>query len=449
MNNNIIKKEQVLEIVKKYFEQTLQNKFLTLVPGKDYIPASGKILDQEDAVNLVDSSLDLWLTAGRFTQQFESEFAQFMQQKYCLLVNSGSSANLLAFATLSSPLLEERRLLPGDEVITVAAGFPTTVNPIIQYGCVPVFVDVELDTYQIDISLLEQAKSNRTKAVMIAHTLGNVADLNALTKFVKKHNLWLIEDCCDAVGARFDGKMVGTFGDIATTSFYPAHHMTMGEGGAVLTSDPLLKKIALSMRDWGRDCFCDTGVDNTCKNRFSKQIADLPYGYDHKYIYSHIGYNLKATDMQAAVGVSQLKKLPNFIERRNENYKYLRERIERSSGLTKHLILPSVHEKATPSWFGFPISVKGNLENSENSKKNRHQLIQFLENNKIGTRLLFAGNLLRQPLYKHAEVKTRSVGSLNNTDYIMNNTFWIGVFPRLQEEHLDYMCAKISEFFNK
>lgn len=406
-----------------------------IIPGSNYIPPSGKVLDQADLKNLLDSCFDLWLTAGRFANEFESRFAQFMKQKYCLLVNSGSSANLVAFATLTSPLLKERQLRPGDEVITVAAGFPTTVNPIIQHGCIPVFIDVNLPDFGIKTELLDHALSTKTKAVMIAHTLGNPFDVKTVKEFCDKHNLWLIEDCCDAVGATYDGKLVGLYGDISTVSFYPAHHMTMGEGGAVLTSNPRLKKIAESFRDWGRDCWCPPGKDNTCNKRFDQQFADLPEGYDHKYVYSHVGYNLKVSDMQAAIGCTQLDKLPSFIETRNKNTKTLNEML--ISKIPHHedlIMLPTALPLATPSWFGFPITLKN---------ANRRKLISYLEENKVGTRLLFAGNLLRQPLYKGKEY--RVVGDLANTDKIMNDTFWVGIYPALNETHMDYISDKIKE----
>lgn len=406
-----------------------------IIPGENYIPPSGKVMDREDLVNLLESSLDLWLTAGRFANEFEKKFAEFMEQKFCLLVNSGSSANLVAFAALTSPALKERQIKPGDEVITVAAGFPTTVNPIVQHGCIPVFVDVTLPDLGIDVTKLESARSEKTKAVMIAHTLGNPFDVKAVKEFCTKHNLWLVEDCCDAVGARFDGKLVGTFGDIATVSFYPAHHMTMGEGGAVLTNNPRLKKLAESFRDWGRDCWCPPGKDDTCGKRFDQKFADLPEGYDHKYVYSHVGYNLKVSDMQAAVGCSQLKKLPVFIEIRNKNtetlIKYIKELIP---NYAEHMYLPTALSSATPSWFGFPITLK---------QGKRKDLVTFLEKNKIGTRLLFAGSLIRQPLYK--DKNYRVVSELTNTDIIMNNTFWVGIYPALDEKHMKYIAEKLKE----
>lgn len=420
-------------------EQFIESSNITydrkITPGENYIPPSGKVLDKDDLRNLIESSLDLWLTAGRFANEFEKSFATFMNQKFCLLVNSGSSANLVAFSTLTSPLLKERQIKPGDEVITVAAGFPTTVNPIIQNGAVPVFVDIDLPDYGIKIDMLEKAVSPKTKAIMIAHTLGNPFNVKSVKDFCNKHNLWLIEDCCDAVGAKYEDKLVGTYGDIATVSFYPAHHMTMGEGGAVLTSNPKLKKIAESFRDWGRDCWCPPGKDNTCGKRFDQQFAELPEGYDHKYVYSHVGYNLKVSDMQAAIGCSQLKKLPSFIEKRNNNTKTLIELIKQKlPQYEEFFILPTHLEKATPSWFGFPITLK---------KGNRKKLINHLEKNKIGTRLLFAGNLLRQPLYQ--DKNYRVVGELTNSDFIMNNTFWVGIYPALNEEHMNYIAEKLKE----
>ena len=423
-------RQDVLEASRRFFQSQGTRK---IVPGTDYIPVSGKVIEEDDLINLVDSCLDMWLTTGRFAKDFEKKFAEFMQQKFCLIVNSGSSANLVAFSALTSNLLGADAVKKGDEVITVAAGFPTTVNPIIQNGCIPVFVDVEPFTHQIDISLLEKALSPKTSAVMVAHTLGNPFNVKAVKEFCDKHNLWLVEDCCDAVGATHHGKMVGTFGDIATVSFYPAHHMTMGEGGAVLTSNPKLKKSAESFRDWGRDCWCPTGVDNTCGKRYGWEIAELPNGYDHKYIYSHVGYNLKVTDMQAAIGISQLRKLPAFIKRRNENTEYLKKKL---SHLSDHLDLPTASPDSEASWFGFPISVK-------NPKVSRNELVQFLEKNKIGTRLLFAGNLLRQPLYQ--DVEKRVVGSMANTDKIMNDVFWVGIYPALGFEHMDYIAQKIEE----
>ena len=423
-------RQEVLEASRKFFQAQGRKK---ITPGSDYIPVSGKVIEEDDLLNLIESCLDMWLTTGRFAKEFEKKFAEFMNQKSCLLVNSGSSANLVAFSALTSEIHGEDAIRKGDEVITVAAGFPTTVNPIIQNGCIPVFIDVEPLTHQIDVTLLEKALSSKTSAVMVAHTLGNPFNVKAVKEFCDKHNLWLVEDCCDAVGALHHGKMVGTFGHVATVSFYPAHHMTMGEGGAVLTSDPKVRKAAESFRDWGRDCWCPTGVDNTCGKRFSWEMAELPRGYDHKYIYSHVGYNLKVTDMQAAIGLSQLRKLPAFISKRNENAEYLATKL---SHLKEHLDLPVHSADSVPSWFGFPISIR-------NSKIKRTDLIQFLEKNKIGTRLLFAGNLLRQPLYQNVE--KRVVGPMVNTDKIMNDVFWVGIYPALGTEHMDYIAKKIEE----
>lgn len=403
-----------------------------IVPGQDYIPVTGKVLDEDDLVNLVDSSLDMWLTAGRFATEFERSFAQSFGTKFALLVNSGSSANLVAFTALTSPRLGDRRIKRGDEVITVAAGFPTTVNPIIQNGCVPVFVDVLLGTYEIDITKLEAALSPKTKAVMIAHTLGNAFDVKAVKEFCDRHGLWLVEDCCDALGATVDGKPIGTYGDIATVSFYPAHHITMGEGGAVCMSNVQLKLAAESIRDWGRDCWCPPGKDNTCKKRYDWQLGDLPEGYDHKYIYSHIGYNLKVSDMQAAVGVSQLKKLPGFIERRRENFNYLSSKM---ADLEGDLILPKSLKGSSPSWFGFALTVEPRAGITRNA------LVKRLESEKIGTRLLFGGHLLKQPAYKGIE--HRVVGDLKNTERIMHDTFWVGVWPGLEKVHLDYISDRI------
>lgn len=402
----------------------------------DRIPFARRVFNEEELVNLVDSSLDFWLTAGRYANDFEYEFAQFMDVEHCLLVNSGSSANLVALSALTSPQLGAKRLIVGDEVITVAAGFPTTVNPIIQNGLIPVFVDVEIGTYNIKTSDLESAVSEKTRAIMIAHTLGNPFDLDTIMEFAKKYNLYVIEDCCDAVGSTYKGKKVGTFGDIATVSFYPAHHMTMGEGGAVLTNDDNLARIATSFRDWGRDCYCGPGADNTCGRRFTMQYGQLPLGYDHKYVYSHIGYNLKVTDMQAAVGMAQLKKLPGFIEKRKVNFRNLWSKL---IPYQDYLILPQATDHSEPSWFGFPITVK------ENEIFQRNDLVMYLEKNMIMTRLLFAGNITKQPAYVH--VKYRAVGRLQNTDYIMNNTFFIGVYPGIDDEQIAYIADVFQRFF--
>jgi CDP-6-deoxy-D-xylo-4-hexulose-3-dehydrase len=404
------------------------------VPGETPIPVAGRVWDADDMRTLVDSALDMWLTTGRFAAEFERSFARFMGARDAVLVNSGSSANLVAVSALTSPRLGDRRLKPGDEVITVAAGFPTTVNPIVQNGLVPVFVDVHIPTYNIDVSQLEQARSDRTRAIVIAHTLGNPFDLDSVTEFVRKHDLWLIEDCCDAVGAGYAGRKVGTFGDLATTSFYPAHHITMGEGGSVLTQKPLLTTIVESFRDWGRDCWCNPGKDNTCGKRFEWELGTLPCGYDHKYTYSHIGYNLKLTDMQAALGVSQLKKLPGFIERRRANFQALQDGLK---SMSEWFILPEATPKSQPSWFGFPISVR------ETSPFRRDTVVKYLESKKIATRLLFGGNLTRQPAY--SGVHFRVAAPLDRTDSIMNNTFWIGVYPGITRPMIDYILQIFAQ----
>ncbi|MHB1700151.1 MAG: lipopolysaccharide biosynthesis protein RfbH [Acidobacteriaceae bacterium] len=429
-------REEILALADQYFAAKFAPK--TFVPGESVVPPSGKVLDAADLRNLIDASLDMWLTTGRFGTQFEKKLAKVFGVRSALLVNSGSSANLLAFSCLTSPKLGDRQIKPGDEVITVAAGFPTTVNPIIQNQCVPVFMDVTLPSFQADASQLQAALSPRTKAIMIAHTLGNPYDLDKVAAFAKENNLWLIEDSCDALGAKYKGQMVGTFGDIATVSFYPAHHITMGEGGAVLTDKPLLKTLAESFRDWGRDCWCEPGKDNTCGKRFDWQLGDLPCGYDHKYTYSHIGYNLKVSDMQAAIGVSQLDKLPGFIAARNANFAYLYQALK---PLEEFLILPEATPESEPSWFGFPIAVR------ENAPFTRDQLTRELDARKIGTRLLFAGNLLRQPAYQG--VKHRVVGDLKNTDFVMNNVFWIGLYPGLSHEMLDHTVGTIAAFARK
>jgi len=426
MNEIDLQRNQILELTGEYAKLAFEKKS-EFVPGETHVPVSGKQIGQEEIKLAVDACLDGWLTTGRFAKQFEKEFAKYMKQRFCLLTNSGSSANLLAISALTSPHLGNRQLKPGDEVITVAAGFPTTVNPIIQNGLVPIFVDVNLDDYGIDVELMEQAISPNVKAVMLAHTLGNPFNLERVTQFVKKHNLWFIEDCCDAVGSKYNGKMVGTFGDFATTSFYPAHHITMGEGGAVLTQNPKLKKIVESFRDWGRDCWCAPGKDNTCGKRFDWMKGNLPHGFDHKYIYSHIGYNLKLTDMQAAIGVAQLKKIDQFIKQRKENFQFLYRNLQ---SLKTYLSLPKFSENITPSWFGFPIMVK------ENSPVSRNDIVRKLTEKNIGTRLLFGGNLLKQPAYKH--VLAKEMKTFPNTDKVMNNVFWIGVQPNLTTEMLNY-----------
>lgn len=406
------------------------------VPGETVIPPSGKLLGEEELQNMVAASLDGWLTTGRFNTEFEKKLADFLGVKHCLSVNSGSSANLIAFSTLTSPKLGERAIKKGDEVIGVAAGFPTTVNPIIQFGAIPVFVDVDIKTHNIDAELIEAAISPKTKAIMLAHALGNPFNLGKVVELCKKYNLWLIEDTCDALGAEYNGQKCGTFGDIGTLSFYPAHHMTMGEGGAVFMNNTELKVIAESFRDWGRDCYCPPGCDNTCGCRFEQKHGDLPFGYDHKYVYSHPGFNLKITDMQAACGLAQLNKLEFFIQRRRENYTYLRNRLKT---LTDFLELPEPTPGSNPSWFGFPLTLK------DNAGVTRVELTRFLDENKIGSRLLFAGNLLKQPYFKNVEYKV--VGDLVNTDITMNNTFWVGVQPALTIEHLDFIADKLEEFF--
>lgn len=432
MSNKL--REEILEKVKEYYAENFKRN-QNFNPKESVIPFAGRVFDEHELVNLVDSSLDFWLTAGRYADQFERRFAKFMDRRYCLLTNSGSSANLLALSALTSPTLGERQLKKGDEVITVAAGFPTTVNPIIQNGLIPVFVDVDLVTYNINIDQLAQALTPKTKAVMIAHTLGNPFNLSKVLEICKKNNLFLIEDCCDAVGSTYDGKMVGTFGDISTVSFYPAHHMTMGEGGAVLTDDPYLKVIIQSFRDWGRDCYCGPGENNTCGRRFSIQYGDLPMGYDHKYVYSHIGYNLKVTDMQAAIGCAQLDKLPDFIEARKANFKLLYNGLKRFDHL---LILPEAEANSDPSWFGFPITVRDEVLFTKN------EIVEYLESKKIMTRQLFAGNMIKQPAFKNQEY--RVVGNLRNTDTVMNNTFFIGVYPGIDLERMNYIIDSFKKF---
>jgi len=428
-------RDQILELTRKYIREKQKEEFL---PGKTLIPFARRVFDENEYVNLVDSSLDGWLTAGRYEEEFELKFANFFGVKSCSLVNSGSSANLIALSALTSKKFGERRIKKGDEVITVAAGFPTTVNPIVQIGAVPVFLDIELGTYNIKVEDLEKAYTEKTKAVMLAHTLGNPFNLKVVKEFTDRHNLWLIEDTCDALGSKYNGQLVGTFGNIATVSFYPAHHITMGEGGAVLTNSLKLERIIRSFRDWGRDCYCKPGMSNTCGMRFNQQFGTLPFGYDHKYVYSHIGYNLKITDMQAAVGVAQLEKLEWFIEKRKYNFKRLKEGLEE---FENDLILPKATENSDPSWFGFPVTIK------EDSKIKRYDLINYLEKNKIMTRMLFGGNLTRQPAYE--DVEYRIVGDLKNTDLVMNNTFFIGVYPGITDEMIDYMLQVFKSFFSE
>jgi CDP-6-deoxy-D-xylo-4-hexulose-3-dehydrase len=426
-------RQQILELTAEYHAEAFPAR--EFVAGTSVVPVSGKVIGAEDICSVVDSALDGWFTTGRFAKDFERKLARFFGVRSASLVNSGSSANLVALSALTSPKLGARALRPGDEVITVAAGFPTTVNPIVQNRLVPVFLDVSLPTYEIDVTRLEEAYSPKTKAVMVAHTLGNVFNLGAVTEFCRRHNLWLVEDCCDALGSTYKGQKVGTFGDIATVSFYPAHHITMGEGGAVLTDKPALQVLIDSFRDWGRDCWCEPGMDNTCGKRFDWQLGTLPCGYDHKYTYSHVGYNLKATDMQAALGVSQIEKLPYFIERRKENFKYLKAALK---PLEDVLMLPVAGEDSDPSWFGFPIGVRADAGFT------RDQMTRALETQKIATRLVFAGNLLRQPAYEGIEC--RVVGEMVNTDFVMNNAFWIGVYPGLTREMLDFVAKVMVDF---
>ena len=425
-------RNRIREMVAEYYREAFPAR--EFVPGSTMVPVSGRVFDEEEIESLVESSLDFWLTTGRFAEQFEREFARFVGVREAILVNSGSSANLLAVTALTSERLGERRLKPGDEVVTLAAGFPTTVNPIVQNGLVPVFVDVHIPTFNVDVSQLEAALSDRTRAVIFAHTLGNPFDLDAVVAFAKKHNLWLIEDCCDALGSTYRGQKVGTLGDLATVSFYPAHHITMGEGGCVLTEKPLLRTLVESFRDWGRDCWCAPGKENTCGKRFGWQLGGLPHGYDHKYIYSHIGYNLKVTDMQAAIGVAQLRKLPGFIEARKRNFGILHEALSNSR---EHFILPEATPNSDPSWFGLPMMVR---DGAPFSRKN---VVEFLDSKRIQTRQLFGGNLVRQPAYKN--VAFRVVSDLKNSDRVMNQAFWVGVYPGLTPPMLDYMVATIRE----
>ena len=424
---------RIRQLVGEYHAQAFAPE--AFVPGESSVPVAGKVFDAEEMRSLVDASLDFWLTTGRFAAQFEKDFAAFFGLKHAILCNSGSSANLLAMACLTSPSLGQRRLAPGDEVITVASGFPTTLNPILQCQAAPVFVDVTIPTYNADVAKLEAAVGPRTRAIILAHTLGNPFEASRVRDIARRHNLWLIEDCCDAVGSQIDGRLAGTFGDLATVSFYPAHHITMGEGGAVLTDSPALKKLIESFRDWGRDCWCPPGQDNTCQKRFDWKLGDLPRGYDHKYTYSHVGYNLKATDLQAAVGVAQLRKLPSFIEARRRNFQRLGEGLR---DLEAFFVLPQPTAGSRPSWFGLPIGVR------DDAPFGRDELIRFLDARRIGTRLLFGGNLLRQPAY--AGMKHRVAGSLANSDWVMNRVFWIGVWPGLTDPMLDYVLQAFHAF---
>ena len=429
---NVIR-EQIAKLVDEYAAIAYAPQ--VFVPGTSLVPPSGKVIGAEELKNMVDASLDGWLTTGRFNDEFEKRLAKFLGVEYLITVNSGSSANLVAFSALTSHKLGDRAIKPGDEVIGVAAGFPTTVNPILQFGAVPVFVDVELGTYNIDASKIEEAISSKTKAIMLAHTLGNPYNLDVIVALCEKYNLWLVEDCCDALGSTYNGQLVGTFGDIGTLSFYPAHHITMGEGGAVFTNNAELKKIAESFRDWGRDCFCAPGKDNTCGRRFCQKLGQLPEGYDHKYTYSHLGYNLKISDMQAACGLAQLDKAPTFIQQRKDNFAYLKDRL---ASCEEFFILPQATPNAEPSWFGFPITLK------DDAPFSRVDLLQYLDQNKIGTRLLFAGNLTRQPYMIGRNYRVS--GQLINTDTVMNNTFWIGVQPALTREMLEFSVSKIEAF---
>ena len=406
-----------------------------IVPGESYIPVSGKVIDEDDVLWGIESMMDAWLTAGRFSNKLERELARYFGSRFSLLVNSGSSANLVAFYALTSPKLKDRAIKPGDEIITVAAGFPTTINPMIQFGCIPVFLDVEIPTYNIKAEDIEKAITPKTKAIMLAHALGNPFNLREVMAIAKKYNLWVIEDDCDSLGATYEGKKTGTFGDLATLSFYPAHHITMGEGGAVLINNASLKKVAESFRDWGRDCWCAPGKDNTCGERYCQQLGELPDGYDHKYTYSHMGFNLKVTDMQAAVGLSQLTKADHFVARRKENHAML---LGMFKEFEEHFILPVATENSDPSWFGFMLTIR------ETSPINRNKFVEYLENNKIGTRLFFAGNMLRQPAY--STINYRKIGDLENTDLVMNNSFWLGVWPGLEKKHYDYIIDVVRNY---
>jgi CDP-6-deoxy-D-xylo-4-hexulose-3-dehydrase len=435
MKESMLKiKNKILDLVDNYSDINFKEK--EFIPGVSDVPVSGKVIGASELKNMVEASLDGWLTTGRFNQNFEEKLSNFLGIKCLLTVNSGSSANLIAFSTLTSSKLKERAIQKGDEVISVAAGFPTTVNPIIQFGAIPVFVDVKIPTYNIDENLIESAITKKTKAVMLAHTLGNPFNITRVKEICDKYNLWLIEDSCDALGSKFNNQYVGTFGDLATLSFYPAHHITMGEGGAVFTNSKKLEIIAKSFRDWGRDCYCEPGKDNTCNKRFGWQLGDLPFGYDHKYTYSHLGYNMKITDMQAACGLAQLDRLDGFIKKRKENFNFLHKNLK---SLEDFLILPEPEKNSDPSWFGFAISLR------QNNQYNRNNLVKYLNESKIGTRLLFSGNLIKQPYMKDLVFRVNS--DLKNTEFIMENTLWIGLYPGLSEKHMDYTINKIKNFF--
>jgi CDP-6-deoxy-D-xylo-4-hexulose-3-dehydrase len=438
-NQEIKARKEIFKKVSAYYKKFHQKPAFR--PGESFVNYGGRVYDDKEMISLTDSALDFWLTSGRYCAAFERKLGEYLGVKYVSLVNSGSSANLVAFMALTSPKLGARRIKPGDEVITVAAGFPTTVTPIIQYGAIPVFVDVEIPSYNINCAMLQKALSKKTKAVMLAHTLGNPFDIGKVKKFCDKHGLWLVEDNCDALGSKYAGKFTGTHGHIGTSSFYPPHHMTMGEGGAVYTNDPLLKRLIESFRDWGRDCWCPSGKDNTCNNRFTRQYGALPLGYDHKYVYSHFGYNLKATEMQAAVGLAQLDKFPRFVEARKKNWAYLRKALQKYAD---KLVLPEATPKADPSWFGFLITVK------DNAGFTRDQLVAHLEKNKIQTRMLFAGNLIKHPCFdemRRTGKGFRAVGKMENADRIMNNTFWIGVYPGMNNEIITYALKIFDAFF--
>lgn len=430
-----LEKSEILNAVQEWSKENYTSG--NFIPGTTMVPVSGKVLESDDIANLVDASMDGWLTSGRFTEEFQRELARYIGTRHALFVNSGSSANLVALSALTSTKLGEKALKPGDEVVTVAMGFPTTVNPIIQNNLKPVLVDVNLDTFDAIDSKIEEAIGPKTKAIMMAHTLGNPFNIELVTDLCKKNNLWLIEDSCDALGSTYKGQRTGSFGDLATVSFYPAHHITTGEGGAVLIKSPLVKKQAESFRDWGRDCYCETGHDNTCQKRFGWKLGDLPEGYDHKYIYSHIGYNLKATDIQAALGVSQLRKLDRFIQRRKENFNFLYKGLHNIEAL----MMPKATEHSDPSWFGFPITI------DPAHPANREDLLRFLDERKIGTRLMFAGNIIRQPAY--AGVDFKIIGDLSNSDIVMQRSFWIGVYPGLTTQMLEYVIDSIREFLSK